>query len=347
MTNRLIISPSGHLYGSEQVLCDYLSTTALPAEVFVPKQGKLREVLNAAPGPHRILGFGKSIVWLYIRVAIKLTIGQYKTVYINEAGHIKYIQVLAALFKRVKFVVHVRILEDTAATRWSIPLNHNIVGISVSKYIQELLPVKSLMLHDIYKFNTNIEKDALILADGPLCVSIIGRVTTSKGIKYLWEVLEQLQHQNRQDEFVFRLFGDLSTTLEDVGIIESLRQYSNIHFEGFESNKDKIYAQSDLIFHCSTQEPLGRIFIESVNYLKPFVGFNRAGIGEIGVLIGLSQFLLNPGDPLWPDQAIQAFSTIKDRYKDHVSTMVLAKNKAEAVFNATHYTSTLDKILSA
>jgi hypothetical protein len=80
--------------------------------------------------------------------------------------------------------------------------------------------------------------------------------------------------------------------------------------------------------------------------LKPFVGFNKAGIGEIGQLTGLSQFLLNPDDPLWVDQAIQVFSLIRDNYKDHVSSVVLAKNRAKAVFSATNYTLILDKILS-
>lgn len=343
MISRLIISPSGNYYGSEQVLHDYLSMTSVPSDVLVPKKGIFFDILRVMRGSHRILQY-QNIYLLYIWVAYKLFTKKYKTVYINEAGHVKYIHLLSTIFKNVKFVIHVRILEDTVESRWPKQINPNITIVTISRFIKDSLRVNSTLLYDIYKFDNHAVASINILPSEPLRIAIIGRVTQSKGLHHLQSVLQYVESKNLQDDFTFMLFGDLSTSTDDIILIDKLRRSKNVLFIGFENDKVALYEKTDCVFHCSIQEPLGRIFIESINYLKPFVGFNKAGIGEIGELVGLDHQLIDFDAPLFIEHIVSDFSFIKRNYAEHMNVIVQAKNKAKNVFSAEHYTSVMDSI---
>lgn len=343
MNTRLIISPSGNYYGSEQVLHDYLTTTFIPSDVIVPVRGFLKDILKNNSGKHKILEF-RNIYSLYIWLGFNLLFGKYKIVYLNEAGHIKYISLYSKIFRKTKFVVHVRILEDTIKTRWPNAIPNNLSIVSISSFIQEALPVPSTLLYDIYKFEPIELPKAFFRDQAALRIGIIGRITLSKGLNQLVLILEALEIRGFISEFDFYLFGDLSNSQEDKSLEMDLRKFKNVFFQGFEKDKVSLYRKIDCVLHCNTQEPLGRIFLESINYLKPFIGFNKAGIGEIGNQVGLDNELINNDDPQYIEQIISKLLRIKKDYSTFVHKMAQAKENAKIIFGEGNYTSFLDTL---
>ena len=116
MHKTIIISPSGNFYGSEQVLFDYLNTTNLSFQLFVPKDSFFEKKLLLQKKLwefNRIKSF-RSVKILYFKIFLELLFKPIKSVYLNEAGHIRYIFILAKVFKSVKFIVHVRLVEDAS-----------------------------------------------------------------------------------------------------------------------------------------------------------------------------------------------------------------------------------------
>ncbi len=345
MISRLIISPSGNYYGSEQVLHDYLSITEFKSEVLVPTGGILFETLKINTLSHKITGFNpKRLYATYIWVAFQLLIGKYNAIYFNEAGHVKYVLLLSKIFRKVKFTIHVRILEDTQATRWPKNIPDNVTVISVSQYIKDQIAVKSLLLYDLYKFNNNLSNSNTYDSNSPLRIAIVGRVTASKGLWNLIEVIRGLESDGMQNDYIFSLFGDVSTAPSDYDLISLLRTIKNVRFEGFEQDKSILYQKTDCVLHCSTQEALGRIFIESIDYQKPFIGFRKAGIEEIGVLVGLEKLLVQFDDFNAVAQIIDAFISVKSNYSTYVNRVAIAKEKARSVFCAARYSSIIDRL---
>ncbi|MEQ1665949.1 MAG: glycosyltransferase [Bdellovibrionales bacterium] len=345
MINRLIISPSGNYYGSEQVLHDYLSITGFKAEVWVPSKSIFWEILKTNTSGHKIKGFNAKYVYLiYIWVALKLLIKKYNVVYLNEAGHLNYIILLSKFFSKVKFCVHVRMLEDTVASRWPENINDNVAVISVSHYIKDRIPVKSLLVYDLYKFHSSLLDLNNYTSNLPLRIAIIGRITASKGLWKLIELTQHLEAMGIQNDYIFSLFGDVSTKLSDVDLIAQLRNIKNVRFEGFEQDKSVLYQKTDCVLHCSTQEALGRIFVESIDYLRPFIGFRNGGIEEIGTLVGLEKLLVVSENFNAGAQIIDALVSVKYNYNSHVNHIIEAKEKAKSVFSATRYSSIIDRI---
>lgn len=61
----IIISPSGNLYGSEQVLIDYLVQTKNNYTVYVPKSSVLESELHQLNTHHSIRSFNSKILQLF------------------------------------------------------------------------------------------------------------------------------------------------------------------------------------------------------------------------------------------------------------------------------------------
>src|SRR5450432_1389876 len=92
MNSKLVISPSGNFYGSEQVLFDYLVHTKLKLDVAVPRNSLFYQKLKETQNHHRIFQYdNKRLPAFYTRVYWWLLKGKYDLVYLNEAGHIKYL----------------------------------------------------------------------------------------------------------------------------------------------------------------------------------------------------------------------------------------------------------------
>lgn len=347
MSKILVISPSGNLYGSEQVLLDYLKSTKLHFDVMIPVKSKFLEEAKKVVFGHRILNFNdKQLKIFYLQVFFKLLIGKYNTVYINEAGHSKYILLLARIFRSKQFVIHVRIAEDTNISRWKNISDKNIRLISISKTISEKLQFKSTLLYDLYFFSNEYKINTSYRNGEITKIGIIGRVTFTKGLLELEKLVDYITQNNLEGLYTFIMYGDITVDLESKPVIKKLKNNKAIEFRGFVASKKDIYNEIDIVLHLSKMEPLGRIFLEAIDEGKPFIGFNCAGIGEIGQLTGLDELLCNPVNDNFPKEMVIKLEKIRNSYQEYSEKVIAKKKIAAEIFSVSAYTTQMDYILS-
>ena len=84
--NKIItISPSGNLYGSENLFLDYLCTIELNHIVFVPKNSQFEHWLKSQKWNHQVIGFNpKSLKFFYAYLFLFVSFKRNKSVYLNE-----------------------------------------------------------------------------------------------------------------------------------------------------------------------------------------------------------------------------------------------------------------------
>lgn len=283
----IVISPSGNFYGSEQVLFDYLKNTSFTYHVFVPEETVFFEKVKTTA--HQVSTFG-SVKSLYFRIFRMLLTGKYKTVYINEAGHSSYIHLLAHLFRKVRFVVHVRIMEDTQPVKWRHLRKHNTTLIAISDFVQKNLAPESIVIRDLFDFPPHVPRRTMA-RDKALEIAIIGRISYTKGFRSLVALSRAINEMHVERKLILNLYGDVSDDVKADADLAYLRTQAHVRFHGFVNNK-MIYDQNDLVLHLSKTEPLGRIYFEAISSGRPLVGFNAGGIGEIARLSGLSDFMV-------------------------------------------------------
>jgi hypothetical protein len=346
MSKILIISPSGNFYGSEQVLFDYLQATRLILTVVLPVNSKFFKLLKESNLKHRVKQFKPAnLKFFYALLFMKLFFGKFSTVYLNEAGHIRYINLLSKIFKNKNFVVHVRLVEDTNDTRWNGKEKTNLKVIAISKYIQNKLPVKSALLYDPYNFNFIGCSLEFKYDTTKLRIGIIGRVTYTKGADILHQLLTYLDKLKLNKEFDFFFYGEPSQDVIDTGLFNDLHNFSNVHFKGFVLDKNKIYNNIDCVLHASPDEPLGRIFLEAVDYGKPLIGLDAAGIGEIGCLLNLQDLLVNPSSSNIISLLKDNLQDVKCNYDKWSKRVLQQKKKAFEIFNMVNYVDSVEKFL--
>lgn len=341
----LIISPSGNFYGSEQVLYDYLSHTKVNADVAVPAYSFLFKKLKQDTPQFSIKAFQPSGLWkFYLQLLIDLFLNHYQSVYLNEAGHMKYVLLLSKIFRRKKFIIHVRIVEDAAKSRWKVKPGPNVTLISISNYLAAQLPYPSEVLYDPFPFsydlkeNNHIEKEQII-------IGIIGRITLTKGLNHLVDLLTLIRQKGKEDKFHFKLFGNISPDAEQSGLDKKLKSFENVTICGFEDSKEKLYSAVECVMHLSTQEALGRIYLEAIDYGKPFIGLRAAGIGEIASVLKMEKWMADPSSDNLPNQLLSLLENVKSNYREPVEEMIANKPVAEKIFNIGSYTGVVDKLL--
>src|SRR5207237_9473129 len=138
-------------------------------------------------------------------------------------------------------------------------------------------------------------KSTDILHKNILTIGVIGRLSITKGIDILLRLLELIKAEKKDDQFYFLFYGDV---MHDVTAetYSRLKSFSNIKLNGFVQDKDKMYSSVDCVLHASAIEPLGRIFLEAIDYNKPFIGLNQGGIGEISSLLNLNSLMVNANE---------------------------------------------------
>lgn len=345
MSKTLIISCSGNFYGSEQVLFDYLYSTKNKYDVYVPNKSVLKDKIQREVRNHELKTFNShKIELLYFHLFWELLIGKYKTVYLNEAGHSKYILVLARIFKNISFVIHVRLMEDCNSSRWPQKPTSNISIISISNFIRNIFPFKSIFIYDPYPFSINDKLPDKLLKN-KLIVGIIGRITVTKGVGKLLEILKEIKNHQLTDQIEFHFYGQISEGKAENDLCDALQKYTNVQLKGFQK-KNSIYSSIDCVLHLSMVEPLGRIYFETIDSLKPFIGFNAAGIGEIGHLINQSDLLIDPLNENWSCAFVEKLVYVHQNYYTVTRSIIKSKHMAEAIFNLDDYTNTLDKLLA-
>lgn len=325
---------------------DYLDSTELDPEIAVPQNSMLGKKIQSALSRYRLRYFtNKYLVIFYLKIFIDIFFNKYQSIYINEAGHVKYILVLAKIFAKKNFIIHVRIIEDTDTKRWIMVPGKNVTVLSISGYIQAALPVSSQLLYDPFHFTESKDPGRQTSETEVLRVGVIGRVTRTKGLDRLIELVNVLRAAHIEKKIIFKLFGSISTDAYTDNWLVKLTCEETVTMEGFFDNPNEMYQSVDCILHLSGQEALGRIFLEAINEGKPFIGLNAAGIGEIGGMLGLTDFLVPVGETT-VFEITEKLKMIAGRYTDCCKMMIAVKEKAAGIFGMNAYVKTLDKILA-
>jgi glycosyltransferase involved in cell wall biosynthesis len=325
----ILITPSGKLYGSENVLYDYLIHSKLEFDfIFVPESSPFQKKLEQIN--LRTKSFN-NVKHLYFKLFFKLLTSKVKFVYCNEAGHIRYIYLLTKVFPQTMFIVHVRILEDTHRIRLS---KHNLKVITISQTIQNEVKIANHLVYDGYHFNEI--RNWQLPNSSKLRVGVVGRLTTSKGIEFFTETF----FQNCGSRIEFYFYGDIDCMSEKSDIINRLKIRNNVYLEGFVKDKNQIYSSVDILLHVNENEPLGRIFFESLDYGTPFIGINKGGIAEIAKQINYPYVLEK-------NQLAQALLRISfNKWTFDIQKLEDSRNYAMDFFSCEKYTSRIDNLLT-
>lgn len=345
MTNYLrtiLISPSGLFYGSEQVLYDYLETTKIKYLVFVPREGKLLQRLSQLKSQHTISVFTpERMIRLYFQIFYLLSFKGYTSLYVNEAGHIKYVVELAKILTRKRFFIHVRILEDTAKDRFPTRILHNLKVFTITRYMQSQFSYPSTMIYDGYSFKKKAGQ-----RENPenslFKIGIVGRISISKGIDHLLQILNKFE-LNSNSDIQFQLFGSLDPELEKTEMIKNLKVNSKVRFMGFIDQKDEIYEHMNCMLHLAEKEPLGRIYFEAIEYGIPFIGFNSGGIGEIAARLDYTELLVDILKPIDYNKFYEKIRYVQDNFKIVRKLIIEKRSLAASIFSIDEYTAAIDQ----
>lgn len=291
MGNRnIIISPSGNLYGSENVLFDFLKGSSHKYDVYVPENSDFFVKLKEEN--YNVYGYN-NLKLLYIRIFVRMLFTR-KNLFLNEAGHITYIKILAKLLKKKRFVVVVRLLEDCNKKINILP--NNITLIAVSNYIKKQIVsnCKVIVVHDPYQLKNISTKSIRKEQSGQIVVGVVGRIVETKGIGILPELFGELSVFKRK-EINLNLYGTFDKNSEWFnGFKNRLDDIEGLSYSivGFIADQEQIYNNCDLILHLNKVEAFGRIIFEAVDHNVPFLCFAKGGAGELAELLNLSNLAI-------------------------------------------------------
>lgn len=319
--NTVIISPSGKFYGSEQTLYTFLTHTKNRFDVYVNHDdGSFINILSKQ-FKHKIYPFKKTL-FLYIKLFIYLLFGKYNALYCNEGGHIRYLRILAFLLPKRRFIIHIRLTEDTSNERIGKSLP-NLKLISVSKFIADLIFDHTNITTTIISSPTREIQEQInwhenLNNQSKLQLGIIGRITPTKGIGAMLSFINHCE-ANQINNLELNFFGDIEEAniqVKDFLTIAENAKFIHSNFHGFKT-KNQIFESIDVVLHFNSSEPLGVIFFEALNFSKPFIGFNAGGIGNIAQKLAIQDLMVNDAIG-WENQLIQLLANLSaniERYK--------------------------------
>jgi len=340
-TKTIIVSPSGKFYGSEQVLFDFLTETRNTYTVYLPLSDKLHKKL-VLQNKHRVRVF-VSLKKFYLKIFLQLLLGKINAVYSNEGGHIRYLKVLARVFPRAKFIIHIRIIEDTDSRRIGI-LPNNMVLLSISDYITGLITHNEKSIKTIYDPYILRCNQQMVMDTGgkKIRAGIIGRVTETKGVNAIQSFCDFLEN-NYVTDIEMHFFGDVEQKIPSVStFVEKSRKYRHVvvQFHGFKDNKKDLYDSIHIVLHFNKVEPLGRIFFESLDYGLPFIGFNEGGIGEIAKVLHLEDCMINDSIN-WERELYRKILNLKEALQKYSESKEICNH----TFSANKYCKTIEEII--
>ena len=348
-TGTIFISPSGNWYGSEQVLFDFLRHTSLDPDVALPVNSVFEKILRKEFPNLRLRTFDTGrLSFFYLGLAFQLIWGRYRSVYLNEAGHVRYILLLAKLFRRTSFCIHVRLTEDAAPSRWRQAVPAHVRVVVISKYIQDLMPpVATTRLFDPYPFSQESPSAGKVAGTEVFVVGIVGRITASKGIALLPGILKLLKSAGSSGKFSFRMYGDISADMADHEVMHVLRSSPDVHVMGFTRDKDRIYGGLDCVLHLAGNEPLGRVFLEALDQRIPLVGLHVGGIGELGEAFGTPDLLVDPRSGDLESAIVEKLQMVRREHHKYVALADRAVRVSGHLFSPETYARRMDGLISS
>jgi len=280
----IVISPSGNLYGSENVLIDFLNGSDNTYVIYAPKNSVLLQKLGK--DGFKVSAFSNLKV-LYLKVFLIMLFSK-RSLYLNESGHISYVSFLARLLPFRTFVVSIRLLEDCNDKLKN--LSKNMTLIPVSNYLNHHINtnVNSIVVYDSYRMTQS--KEAIVRTQTELLtIGIVGRVSFTKGLDDLILIINKLSAEDKKHiQFDFYGTYDENDTWF-ISFIKTLNAIEGLNYKlnGFASQYE-IYSTCNLLLHLNKVEALGRIIFECVDYNIPFLCYDEGGSGELANTLGLS-----------------------------------------------------------
>lgn len=344
----IVVSPSGNLYGSERVLVDFLKYTSQQYTVYLPKNSLLYKEIEKLKKHHLKHFNPKSLTKLYLLIAIEIIFNGVRSVYINEGGHIKYIKLLAVIFTFVKFTIHIRMIYDAEESRLGHISVSNIQLIAISKYVANKIPAKwkYKTVYDPYLFKEAFDDQNEIpkIPGSIFRVGIIGRISETKGFLDAVLLLKQLE-TNCVDNLEFIFYGSIANNKNVQSKVQELLSFKHVkvRFNGFVDTSE-IYNGIDCICHFCEEEGLGRVFLEAIDELKPFIGFNKGGLIEIASAFQLNNSLINKDD-LWVNQYIKKINLIQNHYHDTVKQIINTRRYNSPKFSMNNYLKEIEYLI--
>jgi glycosyltransferase involved in cell wall biosynthesis len=202
---------------------------------------------------------------------------------------------------------------------------------------------KSKLIYDPYVFTDRDNSSFLpSVVSESLKIGVIGRITKSKGIETFVKVAEWLEANNKEADFLFCLYGDFSEDVINTPVQERLSRLRNVRLMAFVEDKKAIYQNIHCVLHCNQAEPLGRIFLESIDVGIPCVGFDEGGIGELGHLLGLEGFLVKASIDNIEVDIVDMLYKVKNSYQVSVEMVRSKRDIARKVFSIEKYVTVLD-----
>lgn len=337
-----IISPSGKFYGSEQVLFDFLQHCTGTYDVFIPAGSEFLQKVEQM-GKHTAIPYVTAkLPGFYMAMAAKLLRGRYKSIYINEGGHIRYARILAGLFRKVKVTVHLRMIYDADPVRLGRPVK-NIQLVPISSYVAERIPTQwnAQVVYDAFPWN-NVPAAPYERQPGKFIIGIIGRVSVTKGFDLVYNLARHLDANNHTD-YEFHFFGAPAQD-EQIKIksseLESLRNV-RVKFMGYQPG-DKIYPSIDAVAHFCLEEGLGRVYLEAIDAGKPFMGFQQGGLTEISKVFNLQQQLIPFNPHTYVTDLEKHMAGLMQHYAEQVRLVQAQKKNGAAEFSIQQYCSLIE-----
>lgn len=145
-----------------------------------------------------------------------------------------------------------------------------------------------------------------------ISIGVIGSIIRLKGIDLIIDSLKDAIKKNhnvhinlfggvRQDEPDSLKYND-----EIYNMIETCGINDNVHFCGFESNKNKLYRDIDIVVNYSTvAESFSLTVLEAMSYGKIVVAAELGGPKEI-IINGYNGFLVEPANPVRLRECLEA-----------------------------------------
>jgi glycosyltransferase involved in cell wall biosynthesis len=199
------------------------------------------------------------------------------------------------------------------------------------------------MVYDPYSFEQRSDRTEFPISS-PFKVGVIGRLTQTKGMERLADLINRLNQAAVVSQYQFLLFGEVNEEESESHWYRNLDESHSVRLMGYCPNKDEIYNNIHAVFHFSTQEALGRIVLESIDYNVPFSGMNAAGVGELGKLLGFEDLLADPEKGT--EEIVRVLELIRGNYEATIGRMKELKGKALTYFNAENYSEKVDNIVA-
>lgn len=163
--------------------------------------------------------------------------------------------------------------------------------------ILEQLGIEKERLHIIHNGIEDLGRGNIHFSEREVIkLSIVGYLNPEKNQLLAIEAINQLRNEGH---FVrLNIFG-AAISAEDIlykklleNKIEAYQLKESVSLKGFESNRSKIYAQTDILISTSISEGFGRVVVEAMSFGLPSIGLTiSGGLNDI-ISNGIDGFLI-------------------------------------------------------